>query len=82
MLKVNIYRRTYVNDMKRERAHEREEPRKMIILLNILGSNLLITMFGPSLQYLTTSLIENLVISSSTKKYGKSIGQNSGESRW
>ena len=29
MLNVNIYRRTYVNDVKRERAHEREEHRKM-----------------------------------------------------
>ena len=54
MLNVNIYRRTYVNDVKRERAHEREENRKMIVLLNILGSNPLMTIFGPSPQYLTT----------------------------
>ena len=53
MLNVNIYRRTYVNDVKRERAHERQEHRKMIILLNILGSNPLMTIFGPSPQYLT-----------------------------
>ena len=56
MLKVNIYRRTYVNDVKRERAHEREENRKMIILLNILGSNPLMTKFGPSPQYLTSCI--------------------------
>ena len=53
MLKVNIYRRTHVNDVKRERAHEREVNRKMIILLNILGSNPLMTKFCPSPQYLT-----------------------------
>ena len=56
MLNVNMYRRTYVNDVKRERAHAREENRKMTILLNILGSNPLMTMFGPSPQYLTNSI--------------------------
>ena len=71
MFKVNIYRRTYVNDVKRERAHEREEDRKMIILLNILGSNPLMTMFCPSPQYLTLLMYAAILNSA---RYGEGHG--------
>ena len=55
-----------------------------VLLLFIPRYYLIISLFRSTCHFLDlcTSLIENLVISSSTKKYGKSIGQNSGESRW